>query len=389
MSPKYDFDRVRDRRHSDSHKWTEYPADVIPMWLSDMDFPAAPEIIAALHERVEHGFFGYVLPPAELAELFVEYLAKKYQWKIPAEQVVFCPSTHDGFNLTAKAVGSPGDSILMLTPLYPPLLTTPARADKKTITVRFPQNADGRFALDFDALEAAIEKQTRMLLFSNPHNPGGHVFTRDELTRLGEICLRHDLVICSDDIHSGLVYSDETYTPFAAISPEVADRSVILMGPSKTFNLPGLKISLAVIPNPTLRQKIRDQIDRYPYSTLALVAALTAYRECNDWYEELMPYLQANRDYLFQFVQNELPETRMNLPGATYLSWLDCRRLELSEKTSDFFLREAKVALTDGTYFGAGGEGFVRLNFACPRSVLEQALEQIKAALLRRSTMGS
>ncbi len=388
MTPTYDFDRVIDRRHSDSHKWTEYPEDVIAMWLSDMDFPAAPEIISALHARVEHGVFGYVLPPPQLAELFVEHLRKKYHWEVPVEQVVYSPSTHDGFNLTAKAVGSSGDSILMLTPLYPPLLTTPARADRKAITVRFPQDSKGRFILDFDAIESAIEKNTRMLLFSNPHNPGGHIFTRDELERLGEICIKHDLIICSDDVHNGLVYSDATYTPFAAVSPELADRSVILTGPSKTYNLPGLKISLAVIPNPVLRQKIRDQIDRYPYSTLALVAAMTAYRECDAWYEQMMHYLQANRDYLYQFVKSELPQIGMSLPGATYLAWLDCRRLNLPEKASEFFLREAKVGLTDGTYFGAGGEGFVRLNFACSRSVLVQALERIKGALQRFSQRG-
>ncbi len=382
----YDFDHPVDRRHTDSDKWeSSCPEDVLPMWLADMDFQAAPEIISALHERVEHGVFGYVLPPPELAELFVDYLERKHQWRVPVEQVVFSPSTHDGFNLTAKAVGAPGDSVLMMTPLYPPLLTTPARADKTAINVRFPQKDDGSFVLDFDALEAAIQPHTRMLLFCNPHNPGGHVFTHEELTRLGEICIKHDLVICSDDVHSGLVYSDATYTPFAAISPELADRSVILTGPSKTFNLPGLKISLAVIPNPELRAKIRTQIDLYPYSTLALVAALTAYRDGTAWHEQLMVYLQANRDFLYQYVKSELPGVTMTLPKATYLAWLDFRQFEFPETASSFLTREAKVKLTDGTYFGAGGEGFARLNFACPRSVLVEGLEKIKGALQRNS----
>jgi cystathionine beta-lyase len=245
------------------------------------------------------------------------------------------------------------------------------------------RGSDGQYKVDFDAFEAAITEKTRIFMLCNPQNPTGRVFRADELEQMAEICLRHNIIICSDEIHSDLVYSESKHIPIASLSPEIAANTITLLAPSKTFNIAGLKTSVAVIPNPQLRKKYeaarRGVVDWV--NLLGQVAARAAYREGEPWLDALLVYLQANRDYLYEFVQNELPGVNMAKPEGTFLAWLDCNRAGIEGQPDKYFLEKAGVAMNAGEWFGKGGEGFVRLNFGCPRSMLEEALQKIKSAL--------
>jgi cystathionine beta-lyase len=246
------------------------------------------------------------------------------------------------------------------------------------------QRTDGSYEIDFDRFEAAITDRTRIFLLCNPHNPLARVFRRDELERMAEVCLRHEVVICSDEIHCDLVFEGYEHLPIASLAPEIADRTITLLAPSKTFNIAGLKCSLAIIENADLRKRfVEAKRGLVPWvNLLGQVAALAAYRDGGPWLEAVLSYLQANRDFLHDYVASHLTGVSMTRPEGTYLAWLDCREAGIPGNPHEFFLEEAKVAMNDGATFGQGGEGFVRLNFGCPRSMLVQALEQMRAALL-------
>jgi cystathionine beta-lyase len=383
----HDFDRVIDRCRSDSNKWNKFPADVLPLWVADMDFRSPEPVIQALRERVEHGVFGYgVTEPSELHEVFVDRLWKRYGWRVPREALLVQPGVISGFNLACRAIAAPGDGLLLQTPVYPPILRVPGNVGLSSDEVLLEQESGGRNAIDFDRFEAAIRDRTRVFLLCNPHNPIGRVYRRDELSRMAEICLRHGLSIVSDEIHSDITYSGAQHVPIASLDPEIAERTVTLMAPSKTFNLPGLKCSVAIIPNAALREKIvAAQMDLVrAVNILGYTAALSAYRDGQSWLDELLRYLEANRNFVVDFVRHKLSGVTMSPPEATYLAWLDCRKAERAgDDPYTFFLERARVALNDGKTFGRGGDGFVRLNFACPRSVLSDALERMRHALDR------
>jgi cystathionine beta-lyase len=258
--------------------------------------------------------------------------------------------------------------------------------------VPLTRQADGRYTIDFDAFERAITPRTRVFILCNPHNPVGRVYQRDELTRMADICLRHDLIICADEIHADLIFQGHRHIPIASLAPEIAERTITLMAPSKTFNLPGLKCAYAIIPNPALRQKFTDaRLDLVPQSVnlLGYIATLAAYREGQPWLDELLRYLEANRDTVSQYVAAHLPGVTVGKPEGTYLAWLDCRQAGIPHHDPyTFFLERAKVALNDGATFGTDGQGFVRLNFGCPRATLLQALERMQKALATREVSG-
>lgn len=402
----YDFDRIIDRRSkSDSEKWRRYPPDVLPLWVADMDFPSPQPVLDAMQRRIDHGIFGYStmdrsyiakeflstdspgeLDHEELRELFCERLRRLYNWAVRPQELIFIPGLVLGIHLAAQAYGRPGQGIMVQSPVYGPFLSVPPTVGKfvQQVDLSYVQTGDDTFSyeIDFDAFEDAISRQTGMLLLCNPHNPGGRVFTRDELERLAEICLRHKLLICSDEIHCDLLLDDVQHIPMAALSPEISASTITLMAPSKTFNLAGLGCSMAIVQNPELR----FQLGRMAWSvghvnTLAYEAMLAAYRDGDEWLQQLLVYLRANRDYVVDFIRDHMPGLRTTVPEATYLAWLDCRGLELGRNPYDFFLEEAKVALNTGAFFGRGAEGFVRLNFACPRALLTEALERMRDAL--------
>jgi len=380
----YDFDQLIDRRHSDSAKWRKYAADVLPLWVADMDFVSPEPVRRALHERIEHGVFGYGIDLPELSETVVDLLWQRYHWQVSPEALVLLPGVIAGFNLACRAATSPGDGMLLQTPVYPPILRAPGNAGLSRDAMELTRQADGRYVIDFDAFEAAITECTRLFLLCNPHNPVGRVWQRDELTRMAEICLRHNLVICADEIHCDLVFQGHPHQPMAALAPEIADRTITLMAPSKTYNLAGLKCAYAIIPNHTLRAAFlaaRLDLVTQP-NLLGAVAALVAYRDGQSWLEQVLRYLEGNRDCVRQYVDTYLPSIAMGTPEGTYLAWLDCRQAGIPKNNPyTFFLQRARVALNDGDAFGQGGQGFVRLNFGCPRTVLVQALDQMRQAL--------
>lgn len=380
----HDFDTVIDRRATESTKWRKYPADVLPLWVADMDFRAPEPVIRALRERVEHGIFGYGAEQPEFFEVVCERLAKRYGWRVPAEAVLLVPGVHPGFNLAARTLAAPGDGLLLMTPLYPPIMRTAVNCQMGSDEAELRLGPEGRYGIDWDVLEAAITPRTRMLLLCNPHNPVGRVYDRGELSRLADLCLRRGLSVCSDEIHSDLIMSGHRHIPIASLDPDIARRTITLMAPSKTWNVPGLKAAVAIIPDAEIRARyVAAHLDLVkPVNVLGYVAMLAAYRDGQPWLDALLTYLEANRDFAVDFVRRDLPGLRVTPSEGTYLAWLDCRQASLPDDDPyTFFLERARVALSDGRTFGRGGAGFVRLNFGCPRATLTEALGRMRRAL--------
>jgi len=383
----WDFDRPIERRGTESNKWRKYDPDVLPLWVADMDFPSPEPVVRALRERVAHGVFGYgptLEQVTELHELVAARLGRLHGWRVAPEAVVLLPGVIPGFNVACRMLATPGAGLLLQVPLYPPILRVPGNAGLAADLADLARGPDGRYAPDWDAFEAAIGARTRVFLLCNPHNPVGRAFTRAELERMAATCLRRGLAIVADEIHGDLVYAGHRHTPIAALAPEVAARTVTLLAPSKTWNLAGLKCGLAVIPDATLRARFHaaraDLVQTA--NILGYTAAVAAYRDGEAWLAELLRYLEANRDFLVDVVRRELPGVKFAAPEATYLAWLDCRGAGAAAGDPyTFFLEKARVALNDGRAFGRGGEGFVRLNFACPRATLTEALERMRRAL--------
>ncbi len=373
-----------DRHGSDSVKWGVYGDDVLPLWVADTDFLAPESVIRALRERVDHGVFGYPLDPPELAEIVSVRMAQRYGWTVDVEDMLFVPGVVPGFNLAVQAVTKSGESIVVQTPVYPPILAAAENAGAVGIHNALERALDGRYHVDFDAFEASLQPDTRCFLLCNPHNPVGKVFTHSELERLAEICLRHDLVIISDEIHSDLLFEGQTHLPIASLSKEVADRTVTLIAPSKTFNIAGLESAVLICQNRGLMKRINQSRRGLlgGVNLMGLAAAVAAYRDGDAWLKNMMAVLKDNRDFLDRFVQDRMPIIKMRKPDATYLAWLDCTDLELNEPPAEFFLKKARVALIKGADFGKGGESFARLNFGCSHETLQSALERMQAAIL-------
>jgi len=380
----YDFDQLIDRRVTPCAKWRRYDDDVLPLWVADMDFVSPEPVTRALRERVEHGIFGYDMEPPELRPVIVDRLQRLYGWQVAPDTLVFVPGVVTGFNLATHAITSPGDGILAQTPVYHPILYVPGNTGCTLDEMEMTRLPSGQYEIDFDAFEAAITDRTRIFILCNPHNPVGRVFRREELERMAEICLRHDVVICSDEIHGDLIFQGHQHLPIASLSPEIAERTITLMAPSKTYNIAGLKCSLAIIQNPELRKKYEAaKVGLVPsVNILGYTAALAAYRDGQPWLDAVLRCLEDNREFLFEYVSAHLPGVTMHRPEGTYLAWLDCRQAGIPGNPHEFFLNEARVAMNDGAMFGRGGEGFVRLNFATPRSCLEEALDRMRSALL-------
>jgi len=383
----YNFDEVIERRASGSFKWNEYPEDVLPMFVADMDFRTPQPIIDALEKRVEHGLFGYQWTGADLQELVCKRMARLYNWRVEPRHVIFLPGVVCGLNLVCRAVGTTGDAAITLTPIYPPFLTAPTNQGMSLQTVQLKPSNQGptiRYEIDLEAFRAQITKSTKLFTLCHPHNPTGREFTQEELRQLGEICIEKDLFICSDEIHCDLTLDKTKHTPLATVSPEIADRCVTLMAPSKTFNLSGLGASYAIVQNNELRRRIRKAASGIvaDINVLGLVALKAAYGSCDNWVPELLRYLLKNRDTFVDYVVRNLPSVKTTVPEATYLAWLDCRQAGIiSRDPYNFFLQESRVAVNDGASFGPGGEGFVRFNFGCPQAQMMRALEQMRHAL--------
>jgi cysteine-S-conjugate beta-lyase len=372
------FDTVVDRRASYSTKWEKYRgSDVLPMWVADMDFETPQPIVQAIHRRADHGVFGYTEPPDELVEVFLTYLKRRFSWQVSKEELVFVPGVVPALNIACRGLLNLDEKALTATPVYYPFLDAPGNSGREL--TRLPVDmADSRYRYPIDALRASIDSHSRMLLLCNPFNPLGRILDRKELTAVIDTCLTHDLLICSDEIHCELLLDETAHLPLATINPAIQDNLVTLMAPGKTFNTAGIGGSIAIISNPVLRERfvnasngISGNVNLFAYEVM-----LAAYRDCNDWLEELICYLRGNRDYLSERMAG-IPGISVNHVEATYLAWLDVRALQLDDAAS--FFEAAGVGLSDGAQFD--GEGFLRLNFGCPRSVLETACDRMYSAV--------
>jgi cystathionine beta-lyase len=370
------FDTPIDRRGSDSFKWGKYAGrDILPLWVADMDFAAPPAVLAALHRRIEHGVFGYGGPWPSLTESVLAHLQGEYGWSIEPEWLVWLPGLVTGLNVACRAVDG---EVLTATPIYPPFLSAPHFSGRKLNRVDLALD-NNRWQWDMAAVQQATTAATRLFLFCHPHNPVGRCWSRDELLALADYAERNDLVVCSDEIHCGLILdADKRHIPFASLSPAAAQRSITLLAPSKTFNIPGLGCAFAVIPNPALRRRFEQAMHGIvPHvNVLGLAACEAAFRHGGDWQRELIAYLRGNRDRVAATMAS-LPGVRMAPVEATYLAWIDVRDLRLAKPAAHF---EAHgIGLSDGADFGA--PGWLRLNFGCPRATLDEALSRFERAV--------
>jgi len=381
----FDFDTPMPRTGTDSQKWQKYAGrDVLPLWVADMDFKSPPAVIAALSERAAHGVFGYARPVKSTTDAVVHAFAARYGWKIDPSWLVWLPGLVVGLNVTAQAFAAPGEEVLTLTPVYPPFMTAPKNSGRIPVQVPVTLNAAApRWEIDWAALERAVTPRTKLFYLCNPHNPLARVWRRAELERLAEFCLRHKLLLCSDEIHCDLILDPALpHLPTATLSPEIAARTLTFMAPSKTYNVPGLGTSLAIIPDAGLRAQyvratagIVAEVNPFGY-----VACEAAYRDSEDWRQALLAYLRGNRDYLLGFLARELPGIKVEAPiEATYLAWLNVTALGLPNPAAHF--EQHGVGLSDGVPFGAPPGHYVRLNFGCTRATLTAALHRMKAAL--------
>lgn len=376
-----EFDRLVDRRNSFSTKWQKYKdRDVIPMWIADMDFKAPQSVIAELSQRTQAGVYGYTDPPGELVEVLLHYLQSNFSWLVSEQDLVFIPGVIPGINIACRGLVNEGEAILTATPTYPPFLSAPDNTGRDLIRVP-AEEQDGSYVYPTKKLTEAITSNSRMLLLCNPSNPIGRSLTRDELNGIVALCLEHNLLLCSDEIHCDLVFDGRAHIPVATINPAIEDQLVTLIGPGKTYNLAGIGGAVAIIKNQALREAfivasagITGAVNLFSYP-----AMLAAYRDCSKWREELVAYLQGNRDYLLQRIA-KMPNISINDVEATYLAWIDVRGLGLADPQA--FFEQAGVGLAAGEQYD--GPGYLRLNFGCVRSVLAEACDRIESAL--RST---
>jgi cysteine-S-conjugate beta-lyase len=383
------FDKVVDRTGTESLKWV-YPrkvlkvADAIPMWVADMDFEAPPAVVEAITRRAEHGVFGYPLVPPSFFAAAIDWLKRRHGWEVRKDWMVTTPGIVPALNYCVRAFSRPGDPVIIQTPVYHPFYYAIENNGRRV--VRSPLRFDGRrHTMDLDDLRTKIDAPGRMLILCSPHNPVGRVWEREELEALGRIAIERDLVVIADEIHHDLVYRGHRHHVLASLSPELAQQTVTCIAPSKTFNIPGLSTAAVIASNPDLLKAFEDEKERAGFElgqVFGIVGFEAAYRAGGPWLDELLPYLEANIDLLETFLAERVPKITLIRPEGTYLALLDCRALGLEPQSlEEFFLKKAGVYFSDGRMFGAELEGFVRINFACPRSVLREALERIERAV--------
>ena len=379
----FDFDTIHDRRGTDSQKWQKYAGrDILPMWVADMDFAAAPVIIEALQRRVALGVFGYARPVKATVDAVTGALEARYGLQVDPAWIVWLPGLVCGLNVAVRAFAEEGDEVLSLSPIYPPFTTAPRNAGRAAVSVPLALSG-GRWEIDWDALERAVTPRSRILLFCHPHNPVARVWEAGELARVAEFSARHKLVLCSDEVHCDLILkAGFAHRPMTVAAPESAGRTLTFMAPSKAFNVPGLGTSFAIIPDPALRARYVRACAGIvaEVNALGYVACEAAYRDGGPWLRALVDYLRGNRDLVADFVAREVPGVRIEAPiDATYLAWLNVSALGWEHPIKKF--ESHGVGLSDGVPFGARPGTHVRLNFGCPRSTLAEGLARMRAAV--------
>jgi cystathionine beta-lyase len=386
---RWDFDEDVSREGSDCLKYDRRKeifgyGDIIPMWVADMDFKTPDFIISALKKRLEHEIMGYSFHPPEYFSSISAWLLKRHNWKIEDEWICFCPGIVPALNLCTLAFTRPGDSIIIQPPVYTPFFAAVENHGRNLICNQLTE-VNGRWTMDLDSLADSITPTTRMIIISNPHNPVGRSWSSDELKNLADICLKNNILLLSDEIHSDLILPGFCHTPAAKLSEKIAEITVTCIAPSKTFNLAGLSTSSLIISNPVLRKYFNSKIEHLELGNgniFGTVASIAAYSYGSEWLDNLMVYLDQNAGYVLEYCREFIPEIIPVKPEATYMIWLDCRKLGIPGKElQDFFISKAKVGMNEGSAFGPGGEGFMRMNLAATHRKVRQAMEQIGKAV--------
>ena len=385
----YNFDQVIDRYDTNSIKWdfnqrTFGREDILPMWVADMDFPAPEAVVEALVNRAKHGIYGYSDGMDRYYESVIDWMQKRHGWEIQKDWITFSPGIVPALNELVRSLTEPGDKILVQFPVYPPFFNVVKNHKRELVGSQLILN-NGWYTMDFTDLEEKFAGGVKMMILCNPHNPVGRVWEKDELERLGQLCVAYGVLLISDEIHSDLIFEGYHHIPFLSLSSELAEHSIVCTAPSKTFNLAGLQTANLLIPNAKYRHAFRASLNltgiNHP-NVFGITALEAAYRHGGNWLDQLMHYLLGNVKFLTSFLDRELPQIKAIQPEGTYLIWLNFRALGMEPKAlQKFLVHRAGVGLSAGHLFGPGGEGFARLNFGCARSVLEEGLQRIKKAV--------
>ncbi|NUV00384.1 cystathionine beta-lyase [Marinitoga sp. 1154] len=380
-----------DRKNTDSIKWDWYEwnkhifieKDVLPMWVADMDFEAPKEVIHALKKRIEHGVYGYTFEPVDLKDNIINWLKYKHNWEIKKDWLLSMHGVIPALNFSIQLYTNPGDNILIQTPVYPPFMSSIKNNNRKLL-INELKLENNHYEIDFDDFERKT-KESKMFILCSPHNPIGRVWKKDELEKMAEICLKNDVLIVSDEIHADLAFSNSTHIPIAALSEEIADNTITLMAPSKTFNIAGFHYAFAVIKNIKLKNKFKNWIKQsglFLHNIAGLVAANAAYKYGKNWLIETMEYIEENYKFVREYFEKNIPEVRVIKSEGTFLVWLDFRKLNLSQdELKDLLEKKAKIGLNNGITFGTNGEGFMRMNIATSRENIIEACRRIEKAI--------
>ena len=386
---KFNFDKIIDRTNNFSAKWSEMNKnfgtnDLLPMWVADMDFLTAPCVMEALKDRLEQGIFGYTTRPSSYNESIVNWLDNRFSWKINQEWLMFSPAVITSISLLIQNLTQKNDKIMIQEPVYSPFHNIVESNERNLVISPLVKLDDGSYVMDYEDIEAKI-KDVKVFILCNPHNPVGRVWTREELTRLGEICLKHNVLVISDEIHSDIILKNHKHTPFASISKEFRENTITCMAPTKTFNLAGLQSSFLVISNPyyyEVMDKAFSILDIKRNNAFSLVATEAAYNYGEDWLYELIKYIEDNVDFAIDYIKNHIPQLKVKKPEGTYLLWVDFSNLNVDKKDlKNALINKGRIALSDGSSFGIGGDGYYRINLACPRSMVLEGLKRIEFAI--------
>lgn len=386
---RYNFDEIINRTDTDSLKYDGRKIffgidDLLPMWVADMDFRTPDFIVDAMKKRMDHEIFGYTLKPESLYQAVIGWMERKHGWKVEKEWILFTPGVVPAFNMCVLAFTNPGDKIIVQPPVYFPFFSA-AETNKRQLLNNQLLRVDDRYRMDLKDLEAGIDSETKMMLFCNPHNPVGRVWTREELMALGEICNRNNIVMISDEIHSDLIFKGHKHIPYALLGDEMAQNSVTCIAPSKTFNMAGLSTSAVIIPNPELRKKFNAVVDSLHIAggnIFGLIGMEAAYSKGDEWLSQALEYIEENVRFMENYISRNMPRVKVIHPEGTYMAWLDFSGLKLSDpELRKFMIEKVKLGLNHGPIFGPGGEGFQRINLGCPRSTVREAMNRLRKAV--------
>lgn len=386
----YNFDAVIDRSNNYAAKWSEMDKkygtnDLLPMWVADMDFKAAPCIIDALKERLDQGIYGYTTRPISYNESIVKWVDRRYGWKIKSEWLMFSPGVIPAISMIINELTNENDKIMIQEPVYSPFNSVVKQNKRELVISPLVKLKDGNYVMDYEDIEAKI-KDVKMFILCNPHNPVGRVWSKEELKRLGDICLKHNVLVISDEIHSDIILKNNKHIPFGSISEAFAQNSITCMAPTKTFNIAGLQTSQVILPNEKYYKILDDafiRIDIRRNNSFSLVATEAAYNKGEEWLEDYLEYLEDNIDFAINYINENIPSLKVKKPEGTYLLWVDFSETGLrDEEISKALVEKGRVALNAGESFGIGGSGYQRINLACPRSMVEEGLNRIRKAII-------